>query len=274
MLWQRLLTAAFLLPLTILAILWMPTEYFQYVLAAILLLAAMEYANLAGVSAPPFRLGYVVLIAIVLCLLARNEGLPGGSWPLILTSCCWFIATLYLLFKHGEVHKRQQISPCILVCGAFMLIMAWLALVHLHGMDSSAPILVLILMTWIWAADTGAYLVGRRWGRRKLAPTVSPGKTIEGALGGLVLAMLVAVLTWWLGYFDPIPLFALLLLCLLVVLVSIGGDLLESLFKRQRGLKDSGSLLPGHGGVLDRIDSLIAAAPVYVLGIMILGPWQ
>jgi phosphatidate cytidylyltransferase len=124
----------------------------------------------------------------------------------------------------------------------------------------------LFVLLLIWAADTGAYFAGSRWGRRKLAPRISPGKSWEGLFGGLFLSLLIAAaavpvlnLAWW-----QLP--QLLMLVMVTVLVSIAGDLFESLMKRHAGAKDSSHLIPGHGGVLDRIDSLLAALPVFVLG--------
>jgi phosphatidate cytidylyltransferase len=125
----------------------------------------------------------------------------------------------------------------------------------------------LILLSLVAAADIGAYFTGRRFGRTKLAPQVSPGKTWEGVLGGAVAVSVVALLWIWMGLFA----WRFLVVALAVFAASVVGDLTESLFKRGAGLKDSGSILPGHGGILDRIDSLTAAAPVYVLGLHWIG---
>jgi phosphatidate cytidylyltransferase len=149
-----------------------------------------------------------------------------------------------------------------------VLVPAWLALVVLH---EHAPQLVLLLILLVVAADVGAYFGGRKFGRHKLAPAVSPGKTWEGVAGGLVAAMLMATAgIYWL-HLTPLPFFAL---SALVVVASIVGDLTESMFKRHAGLKDSGSLLPGHGGVLDRVDSVTAAAPFFLIGLERLGLLQ
>jgi phosphatidate cytidylyltransferase len=133
-------------------------------------------------------------------------------------------------------------------------------------------VLVLTLLVLIWIADSGAYFAGRRWGRRKLAPVVSPGKTREGVYGALAGGLAWGGLAgWWLGL-SAGRAAGLVALCLATVLASVVGDLQESLLKRRRGLKDSGRLLPGHGGVLDRIDSLTAGAPVFAVGLGLLGP--
>jgi len=272
MLKQRLLTAAFLLPLTVLAILWLPTDYFQYLLAGILLLAALEYATLAGITSPVIKVGYILVIAACLYTLGYRDDLMGLNWFLVAVSGCWLVLTPYLFYRRRRIDEKAGLSLIALICGVLSLVAAWWSIVDLHGQTESSPILVLHLMILIWAADTGAYFAGKQWGTRKLSPAVSPGKTIEGAFGGFVLSVAVVMLSWYLGFFTPLSISNLILLCAVTVFVSIGGDLLESLFKRQRGLKDSGTMLPGHGGVLDRIDSLIAASPVYVLGLALLSP--
>lgn len=156
------------------------------------------------------------------------------------------------------------------ITGLLVLIPAWTGLVWIHQLDRG-PYLVLSLLILIWIADSSAYFAGRRWGRHKLAPAVSPGKTREGAYGALAGGLCWGVtLAFWYAPTGGLGI-GLVLLCLVTVLASIIGDLYESLIKRERGLKDSGALLPGHGGILDRIDSLTAAAPVFALGLYVLG---
>ena len=147
------------------------------------------------------------------------------------------------------------------------MLSTWLALVVLHSRPDQGPHWVLYLLVLVWVADSGAFFAGRQFGRTRLAPKVSPGKTWEGVLGGLTACALFAF-----GYAHYLELqgavlTGFVLVSLVTVLFSVAGDLLESLLKRQRGVKDSGTLIPGHGGILDRIDSLFAAAPVFLLGL-------
>jgi phosphatidate cytidylyltransferase len=153
------------------------------------------------------------------------------------------------------------------IAGWLTLVPAWLAVVTLIAVDTRAPWLLLSLLLVIWSADIGAYFCGRAWGRHRLAPLLSPGKTLEGVGGGLGAALLTAFLLGsLLWHFDRGALAFWLALCAVAALFSVAGDLHESLQKRRAGVKDSGHLLPGHGGVFDRIDSLTAAAPVFLAG--------
>jgi phosphatidate cytidylyltransferase len=149
-----------------------------------------------------------------------------------------------------------------------VLLGPWLALVHLHAAAPRGPELVLFLLLLIWTADVAAFFAGRRWGQAKLTPAVSPGKTRVGVYGALLGAALAALaLAWWLRLVPALTA-AAVAICVATAFVSVVGDLFESLVKRRRGVKDSGRLLPGHGGILDRIDSLTAAAPMFTLGIL------
>ncbi len=154
------------------------------------------------------------------------------------------------------------------LAGLPVLVPAWLALSYLHRVPERGPQLTLFLLLLVFAADIGAYFAGRAFGRLKLAPQVSPGKTWEGVIGGLSSAALIAYAGALWFKFDTI---AILGLGCAVALVSVVGDLTESMFKRHVGLKDSGAILPGHGGMLDRLDSITAAAPVFALGMVWLG---
>ena len=193
-------------------------------------------------------------------------------WPapmVLLALACWLVAAVWVWR-----YERRGVSPRLgtiahMVFGMVIIIVAWWAISVLHHHAGGSGVLALFVL--IWTADTAAYFAGRRFGRRKLAPRVSAGKTWEGVWGALiaVAAMALVVSAWIPGAGQGR--FQYVLLALLTVSISILGDLTESLFKRLSGKKDSGTWLPGHGGVLDRIDSLTAAAPVYVTGLAWLG---
>jgi len=152
-----------------------------------------------------------------------------------------------------------------MVIGFLVLIPAWVAMVGMKA-HPQGNLLIFMLFLLVWGADIGAYFTGKRFGRKKLIPQVSPGKTREGVLGGLAVCVLVAIGFAISSELSMGATLALLLLALVTGMVSVLGDLFESMFKRERGIKDSGRILPGHGGILDRIDSLTAAAPIFLLG--------
>jgi phosphatidate cytidylyltransferase len=154
------------------------------------------------------------------------------------------------------------------LAGPLALLPAWLTLLFVHASPRMGPQLALLALALVWAADVGAYATGRMIGRIKLAPTVSPGKTWEGVGGGVLLALAVA---WAASVWLDQALLPLLAVAAATALVSVIGDLTLSMLKRNVGLKDTGSLLPGHGGVMDRIDGLVAAVPAYAAGLRLAG---
>lgn len=268
---QRTLTAALLAPLAVAAVLLLPTAGLALGLAAVLALAAWEWAALAGVASQTGRLGYLILLGACLVPLWLT---PAASVYLLAAAALWWCAMAIWLARVRVIDPAHGREWALLALGLLVLSAPWAALVHLHGRShglGEGPILVLALLVLIWLADTAAYFVGRRWGRAKLAPTLSPGKTWAGLLGGLLGAAAAgAIMAAVLGL-APLPALILVALFGVTALISVVGDLFESLLKRRRGVKDSGRLLPGHGGILDRIDSLTAAAPVFTLGVIWLG---
>ncbi len=264
MLKQRILTASVLAIVVVWVVLKLPVAGFGLALLAVILPAAWEWARLAGLGGTRDRLLYggAVLLAIAAFWpLAGRSGFVAGL--LIAVVACWCYAVVWMWRYAGRPDHSDR-TMTVAMAGVVVLVAPWVALVALRGEYGAKYVLFLLLL--IWAADIGAYFAGRRWGRRKLAPAISPGKTWEGALGGgvatLAFSLAGAVV---LGVGDHWPWFAVV--CMITMGFSIVGDLFESMMKRQRGLKDSGSLLPGHGGVLDRVDSLTAAAPVFLLGL-------
>lgn len=265
MLKQRVITALLLAAIFIPGILFLPYAGFALLLALVVIAAAWEWSRLAGWQTLSAQLGYALAIAGLLGLgFLFPRSLPYWLGLALL----WWLLALYWVFAwqggRALLPEGRAVKGLLGLC---ILPPAWLALIALHREWGGVGVLLLLML--IWTADIAAYFSGRRWGRRKLADKVSPGKSWEGVYGALLaslifaaLALLLAPLTLSLG-----AQWALLALSLLTVLFSILGDLLESLFKRQMQVKDSSQLLPGHGGVLDRIDSLSAAAPIFMLGL-------
>jgi phosphatidate cytidylyltransferase len=224
---------------------------------------------LSGVERPLPRVAYLVANALVMAALAWGSRGSPDLVPLKLVSvagAAWWLLVPLWLAKFGFASTASAGSRAIkLLAGSVSVLPAWCALVWLHHDGTLGPRWTFFAVAIVWAADTGAYFVGSRWGKRKLAPRISPGKSWEGLFGGLGATALLAVaavpllgVAW-----GQLP--ALLVAALVTVAISVLGDLFESLLKRHAGMKDSSDLIPGHGGILDRIDSLLAALPVFVV---------
>jgi len=257
MLKVRVLTAAILAPLFILGIFKLPAPWFAALLGLTVLAGAWEWTGLSGYKRVAARAAGVAAVAVLMA--AAYQFREHVAEPLfVLAAAAWLVV--------GAVLYRGMITwpaPVRWLSGACVLVPSWLAVAILQDV---APPAALLLFLLIWAADTGAYFTGRRWGRRRIAPVVSPGKTLEGAVGGTLAAVPVAAafaLYWGL---EAAAALGLILWSVFVVVASISGDLFESNWKRVVAIKDSSGLLPGHGGVLDRIDSMTAAAPFFALG--------
>lgn len=261
MLKTRVATALVLLAVLLVALFALPPAGGIAFFALLLLLGAWEWAPLLGWSAAGSRLGYAAFVALVASTCWSLPQLLPWRDVVILAALWWCVALAWIVFWPRPVGR-----PVTALAGLLVLVPTWLSLAHL--LTGAGPAYVFFLLLLVWASDIGAYFAGRGFGRHLLAPVVSPKKTWEGVAGGLALAMAVAV--GGVAWFDQRPA-AFIALSLVTVLGSIVGDLTESLFKRNAGVKDSGSMLPGHGGVLDRIDSVTAAAPVFTLGLGWLG---
>jgi phosphatidate cytidylyltransferase len=265
----RILTAAVLIPAVLAALFLLPPLAWGCVTLAIIALGAIEWARLAGMSrqARSVFVAAVVVIGAAMLVAPRLQfahGWPGG----IVIAVCGIASLFWILVAPPWVIHRwsAQGKLVMAIVGLVVLVGAWTAIVQLHA---RSPWLVLAAMAIVWIADTAAYFAGRAFGRHKLAPAVSPGKTWEGVFGAWGA---VAIYAWLLvrfahdaGFrFDVTPLAVAAWIAFVVALaaVSVVGDLLESLMKRQAGVKDSGALLPGHGGILDRTDALLAAMPI------------
>ena len=274
MLKQRILTALILVPLVVAGVLGLGTWSLGGVFAAVILLAGWEWAALAGLSPTPARIGYVVVLGLLMLAGVPLLAVPAGAlWLPGLALLGWLLATFWIVTYQRTAGTRPGTPGAwpLRLIGVAVLVPPWIALLTIHGSGPHGPWLVLFLLVLIWTADSGAYFAGRRWGQRKLASHVSPGKSWEGVAGALTLGGLFTLVAGSGFGYSGGALAAFLLLGLATVVVSVLGDLFESLVKRYCDVKDSGSLLPGHGGVLDRIDSLTAAAPFFAVGLAWLG---
>ncbi|RTE86998.1 MULTISPECIES: phosphatidate cytidylyltransferase [Gammaproteobacteria] len=281
MLRQRILTAAFLIPVALAIVFLLPLEWFNWVIGGVMVLAAWEWAPLMGVCKTAGRSLYCLLVGICVAVLAYIT--PVGSiWSAtelanavfypVLVGGIWWLFAIFLVFTFPRSRAVWAKSRAFVgAFGILVLIPAWAALLSLRSLHyDDNPYFgswtVLFLFLLVWAADIGAFFAGKKFGKHKLMPHVSPGKTKEGFVGGLVFSIGVMSIV---AFTLPVPsniLLAFYLVATLSVIVSVFGDLNESMFKRCAGVKDSGSLLPGHGGILDRIDSLTSALPIFLLG--------
>lgn len=273
MLLQRVITALVLLPVLLALIWWAPTPWLFGVFCGVGLLMAWEWTAFMGLTDQGKRYGYVLLMGLVLPLCgwwAMHDPRIVMDWA---SAALFWWLYIFTRFRGFPRNLQQKPIPRIVMGGVGVLVTVstLLALAWLHDQENGALKLLYFLFT-IFAADTGAYLAGRNLGKHKLAPHISPGKTVEGAVGGLLLCAAWAF-TGGLYAFGGtgVELLWLVGLTMLVAPLSVVGDLTESMFKRLAGLKDSGNILPGHGGILDRVDSILAGAPLFVLGVYLLG---
>ena len=283
MLKQRILTALILIPLVIAALFLLPLQQFALACAFVMAIGAWEWSALMGKERRRERGLFTLTVVILLGLMSQHfpvgelKDLIFSQWVRVglwLGFFWWLIATALILTYPKSQTLWQGYTFTKVIFGLLVLLPCWLAIVMLRSANIEvAPqfgsYLVLYVLALVWSADIGAYFVGRRFGRRKLLPQVSPGKTKEGLVGGLFAAMLLSLAIGLYLNLDNATLVYLLVVSFLTALFSAVGDLTESMLKRDAGLKDSGHILPGHGGVLDRIDSITAAMPVFALAYLI-----
>ncbi len=268
MLKSRILTALIIGPVLIAAILFVPADYFAPFLLLFFSASAWEWSRLAGVESANTRL---LLTFLFTAVLGASFYLP---WTpdvrlLYVGIGIWILAALWLMNRQFMSERSTSSITFKLIVGFIILMVAAHAMQSLAGMPDGRYRL-LLLFVLIWAADVGAYAAGRLFGKHKLAINISPGKTWEGLIGGQILVICFVIAATRLPWFSEFLLLPLMMLAILSTLVSVIGDLFISLLKRQRGLKDAGSLFPGHGGMLDRFDSLVAALPFFTIGIMLM----
>ena len=260
---QRVLTAVVLVAVLLAILLWLPAGAMIAVVTVLVLTGAWEWSAFLRLATPTRRLAYVLLVAVLLPGAWQLSAMPGGLDLVLGAAVLWWVAALVWIV----LAPRRVSAWSAAAAGILALVPSWLALVRLLTLPKGSQ-WVLFALVLVWVADIGAFFCGRRFGRTRLAPEVSPGKTWEGVYGAVAVSALVGIAgSLWFG----VPLLAFLALCVATVGFSIVGDLTESLLKRFAGVKDSGTVFPGHGGVMDRIDSLTGAAPVLMLGLTLLG---
>jgi phosphatidate cytidylyltransferase len=270
----RLISAFILIPVVIAALFFLPLIGFAITTLVVCMLAAWEWGQLSGFVNRTQRVWLAVLCGLLLALMLFTlpeyhygvdiAVVEGSLW---LSLFWWVVALLLVLFYPASAAFWRNSKALRLAFGLMTIVPFFWGMVALRGWHYEAnhyygAIWLLYVMILVWGADSGAYMFGKLFGKHKLAPKVSPGKTWQGFIGGLFTA---AVISWIYGVvvnLEVAP--STLLICSVVAaLASVLGDLTESMFKREAGIKDSGNLIPGHGGILDRIDSLTAAVPVF-----------
>jgi len=255
MLKTRFVTAIAALAFIAIVLFVLPSSWAEVVIALLMLAGAWEWSGFLGVGRTGLRVAYTLLVAV--CLALAHTLTPDQGEIVLEIACAWWLVAFFwaLRFPTG--------IPTVVrwVCGVLVIVPLFVALYTLLRLGVEYLIMTLLI---VWMADGGAYFAGKAFGRVKLAPAISPGKTWEGVIGGMILvgALAIAVALW-----KDVSVAVLVPFCIAVAAISIVGDLTVSMFKRTAGLKDSGSLFPGHGGVLDRIDSVAAAAPLFALGL-------
>jgi len=259
---QRIITAVVLIIAVLLGVLLLPNTAFAVAaLIVFISIGGWEWGRLVSLTRQ--TRGLFVIGLLVTALIAYL--IKDLRWAFIVVGVIWWAAVLLLLAIYEQGTYFYKNNTWLLRLGAFLvLVPAWIALITLH---QHHPLLVLYLIFLVAVTDSGAYFTGKALGKNKLAPELSPGKTREGMFGGVAGAVVWSVLGAWFFDLPATEWLYFILLSLVAALMSVSGDLFESLIKREAGLKDSGNILPGHGGVLDRVDGLVATLPLFTLGI-------
>ena len=273
----RLLAALVMAPVTIAAILLLDTPWIMALSAVVFLLGLWEWFELAEIEDTLARTVLLVAnLALMVAIVWASRSAAGYSYVLfqlasVIGVAWWLVALAWLCVPRFASDHETWARMFKLAAGALAVIPAWCALGWIHATAPNGHLWLFTGLAIVWAADSGAYFVGRKLGRRKLAPNISPNKTVEGLIGGLVAGLAVGLGGALLAGAPVAHLPLVGAVALLATLASVVGDLFESLLKRHAGVKDSGHLIPGHGGILDRIDGVVAALPVFALGKALLG---
>lgn len=271
MLKQRVITAIIMVAVFACVLSLFPWQAFAVLAAGVFLVGAWEWAPLAGVNSTLGRIAYAVATGAVgagVSYMTHWQGNAELLHTLLVGACVWWAVALLWIQGYPSSAVLWRATPVRMLMGWLVLIPAWLGCLYLRSQESGAWLIFIVVLA-VAAADVGAYFSGRAFGKRKLAASVSPGKSWEGVWGGLCASTLFALVVyflagapyWWVPVVVILP----------SAMISVVGDLLESMLKRHSGIKDSSQLLPGHGGVLDRIDGLVAAVPVFTLAYLSAG---
>jgi phosphatidate cytidylyltransferase len=274
---QRVLTGLIMAGLFLAAVTYLPLPGLALLFGLIIGLGAWEWSSMAGWQKPVVRAFYVFLVLAALLVIYQWCDMGGQPQreqvqPFLGLACLWWSFALLWVkgYPASAVLWRSLMMRSLM--GLLILVPGWMSAVYLLSFPQGGLLLVVMVIV-VAAADIGAYFTGKRFGKHKLTVLVSPAKTWEGFWGGITVCILLAVLLWYLlpGRAAHIGLVSLIVMVVITGLASVVGDLTVSMVKRESGVKDTGSVLPGHGGVLDRLDSLCAAAPVFALGLLLVG---
>lgn len=285
MLLKRIITASILAALVATAVFTLPPEYFSLLLAVLTLVAAWEWLYLIDVQSITKKLLFLLALIVPMIglhlwtqfleLLAQWTKWPdirfySGilEWLVIPPVLFWIVVMISIRNLPNTVLNLQMRLRYKMLIGWFILLACWMFLTRLRAFYE--PPMTMYFLVLIWVADISAYFVGKKYGKTKLAPDISPGKTVAGFYGAIVSALVCAIVLSLIYGFNYVFAADFALLSMLTVLISVYGDLFFSVVKRQRGVKDSGTILPGHGGILDRVDSIIAAIPLFYAGIYLI----
>ncbi len=273
---QRIITALILAPLVILAIFYLSSPWFMAALAAVVFIGSWEWTQFVNTNSRYLAMIPSVIAAIFSYLwLVPDEftlnQLQESHYVILAIGCGWWLFSSFLAITYPKSRSWWENSKSLRhLFGMLTLIPFFWSVIFLRAEIVADDVfhgakLVLFVCLLVWAADSGAYFAGKSFGSHKMAPAVSPNKTIEGLIGGIVAAAVVGWLfaDWFNIVFTSVP--VMLVTIFATVVISVLGDLVESMFKRVSGIKDSSNIIPGHGGILDRVDSLTAAFPVFAL---------
>ncbi len=271
MLIPRIITAIIMAVILVGFVLFLDFELVKLLFSVLLFLASYELLRLVGIKSMAVldMLGFVISFAFYFSYDLFNSFIIYQS---VLVASAFWVSIVVMLFMYRADTQWTIVHKVFHgFLGIFLLFVCIHSLLFLHLHFAQGGWFLLYVMSIVWVADIGAYFSGKQFGKRKLAPSISPGKSIEGVIGGLALNVFWSWFVFTNFFQWGMSLSEFMLISLLTSLISVPGDLYESILKRQAGMKDSGKLLPGHGGLLDRIDSVIAAAPVFVLGLFVVG---